>query len=191
MLAEGSIHKNKKITREGYFLMKDAISDWPQFNYFTGGYVMSSRDYKSKQFKEAVEWQWENLDNCLDDTVDRSNPDIADSMPAFEKLIQDREYSVCANNQVAPHNFEGFFLNFGDMLVKAGQVEVAKIMYKNARLIKDYQSWQYKGVLENRIKNAEVNVEFFRKQLDRSKTPDSGQVIMFNSEFSCMGCHQN
>jgi hypothetical protein len=36
-LAEGTLHKDERLTREGYFMMLDAIKAWPEFNLFTGG----------------------------------------------------------------------------------------------------------------------------------------------------------
>src|SRR5262245_41481476 len=61
---------------------------------------------------------------------------------------------VCWNSWIAPHNFEGFFLNFGDMLVKAGEPGLAVSMYANAKLTPDYASWPYRDVLEDRMRNA-------------------------------------
>ena len=69
---------------------------------------------------------------------------------------------ACWNSTIAPHNFEGFFLNFGDMLVKAGEKTKAKKIYKMAKLPESYSYWSYKDILENRIKNIDKNVELFR-----------------------------
>jgi hypothetical protein len=40
-LIEGTLHEDERLTREGYFMMLDAIKAWPEFNLFTGGYVFS------------------------------------------------------------------------------------------------------------------------------------------------------
>jgi len=76
---------------------------------------MSSRPYDSERFKEGLDDQWRNLDVCVGETVDRQHPDYARYM-----RLETREgpKRVCWNSWIAPHNFEGFFLNFGDMLVK-------------------------------------------------------------------------
>jgi hypothetical protein len=71
---------------------------------------------------------------------------------------------VCWNSWIAPHNFEGFFLNFGDMLVKAGDPTRAVTMYSNAMLSHEYASWPFKDVLERRIADAPRNVEVFRRE---------------------------
>ncbi len=92
---------------------------------------------------------------------------------------------VCWNSWIAPHNFEGFFLNMGDMLVKSGDWQTAQKIYANAKLSREYGSWKFQGVLEDRIKQAQSNVALFNSPNDTPKAR-----IMINSEFSCMGCHQ-
>jgi hypothetical protein len=93
---------------------------------------------------------------------------------------------VCWNSWIAPHNFEGFFLNFGDMLVKAGQPETAVIMYANARHAREYSAWPYRAALDARIRDAAANVEAFR----RAEPEPRGDTLMIRSRFACVGCHQ-
>ena len=40
-LAEGTIDKEEATLRRGYFMLLEAIRVWPEFNLFTGGYVLS------------------------------------------------------------------------------------------------------------------------------------------------------
>jgi hypothetical protein len=92
---------------------------------------------------------------------------------------------VCWNSWIAPHNFEGFFLNMGDMLVKAGDWQTAQKIYANAKLSREYGSWKFQAILEERMKQAQSNVAIFNASNKTSK-----HRIMIDSEFSCMGCHQ-
>jgi hypothetical protein len=117
LMAEGTVHKDEKLTREGYFMMLDAIKTWPEFNMFTGGYVVSRLPADSKQFKEGLEWQWRTLDICIGKKLDRANPDYS---PYMGLETTEGKKRACWNSWIAPHNFEGFFVNMGDMLVKAG-----------------------------------------------------------------------
>lgn len=187
ILAEAEIHGNERDLRKGYFLMKDAIAAWPEFNNFTGGYVLSNQEYDSDLISTAADWLWSNLDACTDEKVDRDNPNYAKYMTK-ETLKGSKR--VCWNSNKAPHNFEGFFLNMGDLLVKQGYPKKAKIIYANAKLSNTYQSWAYAGVLEERIRNAEQNVKEFRKVVSAGSLP-SHPISMFNSAYSCMACHQN
>jgi hypothetical protein len=53
----------------------------------------------------------------------------------------DGKKRACWNSWIAPHNFEGFFLNMGDMLVKVGDWRTAQKIYANAKLSPDYANW--------------------------------------------------
>jgi hypothetical protein len=181
-LAEGNVHQDEKLTREGYFMLLDAIKAWPEFNLFTGGYIMSRLPADSPQFREGLEWQWRTLDECIEGKIDHANPDYSKYM---SKETREGRKRVCWNSWIAPHNFEGFFLNMGDMLVKSGDWQTAQKIYATAKLAKEYPSWKYQAVLDDRIKQAQANVAFFNAPNEPPKAR-----IMINSEFSCTGCHQ-
>src|SRR5258708_27117556 len=112
---------------------------------------MSGVPVSDSKYADAVQYQWQNLDACVDEKVDRRTVEYEKYMP---KETTEGLKRVCWNSWIAPHNFEGFFLNFGDMLVKAGEPEIAVTMYANARLTPDYAQWQYRDVLEDRVRNA-------------------------------------
>ncbi|HZP23443.1 MAG TPA: hypothetical protein VFB04_08350 [Terriglobales bacterium] len=179
-LAQGAIHHDEKLSRQGYYTLRSAIDAWPEFNLFTAGYVMSGQPADSPRFKEGLAWQWKTLDECAGAVIDRQNPDFSRYMSLATKAGKKR---VCWNSWIAPHNFEGFFLNMGDMLVKAGDWQTARSIYANAKLSPDYRSWPFAPVLEERIRNAQANVGGFRD-------PNGTEAIMLKSKFACMGCHQ-
>jgi hypothetical protein len=176
------LHKDERLTREGYFMMLDAITAWPEFNLFTGGYVFSRLPADSPRFREGLEWQWQTLDKCIEEKLDRANPSYAQYM--VKETTEGRK-RVCWNSWIAPHNLEGFFLNMGDMLVKSGEWQTAQKVYSNARLSKTYVAWSYQSVLEDRIDRAQANVVLFN-----GKDGTAQAQMMINSAFSCMGCHQ-
>lgn len=183
LMSEGTIHKDDKLVRRGYYAMKDGVRAWPEFNLFTSGYGPSQLPYDSLQFAEALEAQWKNVDLCIGERIDRANPDYATFMRLETHAGPKR---ACWNSWIAPHNLEGFFLNFGDMLVKAGQPETAVVMYGNAKLSKEYATWPYRQVLDERIASAKANVEAFRVE-----KPAPGQpTVMVRSTYACMACHQ-
>ena len=181
-LAEGGIHHDERLTRRGYYLLKDAIRAYPEFNLFTGGYVMSGLPAQSAGYHEALEWQWRNLDVCAGEKVDRLHPDFGKYLSL---QVHTGPKRVCWDSEIAPHNFEGFFLNMGDMLVKAGDWHTAVIIYQNARLSPAYSEWFYRSELEERIRTAQVNVERFN-----ATAPDRALPMMFASTFACMACHR-
>jgi hypothetical protein len=180
-LALGQIHQDERPTREGYFMLHDAIRSFPEFNYFSAGYVMSSRSRDDDKFREAVEDMWKNLDLCAGEQLDRRNPDYRKFM-AQETTSGPKR--VCWNSRIAPHNFEGFFLNMGDMLVKHGEVDQARKIYAIARLSKGYEAWRYKALLEEHIVQAEERAKQFQVS-DPTHHPE----IMFQSAHACTACH--
>lgn len=51
---EGTLHQDERLTREGYFMLLDAIKARPEFNLFTAGYVMSRLPADSPRFQDGV-----------------------------------------------------------------------------------------------------------------------------------------
>jgi hypothetical protein len=182
IVAEGTLHKDERLVRRGYYMVLDAIEAWPEFNLFTAGFVLSRLPADSPRFKEGLEAQWRELDVCAQERIDRTNPDYSTYM-----ALETREgpKRACWNSWIAPHNFEGFFLNMGDMLVKSGDWQTAQKIYANAKLSRDYATWKFAAVLEARIAEAPGNVAAFNGVQGAPVRP-----IMINSTFACTGCHQ-
>lgn len=185
MLAEGQIHADEKLTRRGYFEMRDAIDAWPEFNLFTGGYVLSQLAPDTERFKEGLQWQWQTLDICAGETVSRQDPDYSRYMARYQTQGPQR---VCWNSWIAPHNLEGFFMNMGDMLVKSGDWQTAVKIYQNAKKMPDFARWPYRDMLERRISAAQDNVSRFNDPTPAANAID--HRIMINSPYACMACHQ-
>jgi hypothetical protein len=183
-LAEGSVHKDEKLLRRGYFDLLSAKDAWPEFNLFTTGYMLSRLPYTDSKFADGVAYQWETIDRCVEEKVDRPHLSMA---PYMNKATTVGRKRACWNTWIAPHNFEGFFLNMGDMLVKQGHPDQARVVYAQARASNTYDRWPYRDILEARIAAADDNVAKFRQA-----TPDSDpkHAMMIETGFACMGCHQ-
>jgi len=189
-ISEGKIFNDQRMQTRGYFTLKQAIRAWPQFNYFTAGYPMSILPADSRRFAEALEWQWKTLEACAHQPVDQQNPCLG----CETRTGPDR---ACWNSAIAPFNFEGFFLNMGDMLVKQGDWKTALTIYGMAKKDKDYSKWPYAYLLEDRIRNAQANVRNFNQDptVFSAAKPvrqaiDPAKVVLFNTGFGCMACHQ-
>ena len=179
-MSEGGIDHDDKLAHQGYAALQAAVKAWPEFNLFTAGYIMSVRPPASPQFKEGLERQWQNMEVCARAKIDRAKPDYSPYMALETKVGKER---ACWNSAIAPHNLEGFFLNMGDMLVKAGDWQTAQEVYWNAMLSKEYATWKYQNVLADRIGNAHANVVEFNE-------PNSSTKMMIDSTFACTACHQ-
>ena len=128
---------------------------------------------------------WRRLGLCSGTSADRCNPQFAAFMHLVTRQGPER---VCWNSWIASQDFEGFLLNMGDMLVKAGEWSTAQKIYANAKLSATYPSWKYRTVLESRIEQAQANVAAFNAPLRGKASGDT--VMMVNSRYACMGCHQ-
>jgi uncharacterized protein YceK len=186
LMAEGTVHGEEALVRKGYYTLMGAVNAWPEFNLFTAGYVMSRLPAGSARYRQGLAMQWRTLDLCAGQPVSRMDPDFGAFM---HRETQEGHQRVCWNSWIAPHNFEGFFLNFGDMLVKAGDWQSAQRIYADARLSAAYAQWPYREVLEQRIEHAESNVAKFNAS-DPAGDPIS-ERIMFNSSIACVACHRN
>lgn len=185
-LAEAAIHQDEKLTRQGYYTLLDSVDAWPEFNLFTAGYSLSRLPADSPRFREALQMQWRTLDLCVGQSVSRQDPDF---LPYMAQATTGGPKRVCWNSGIAPHNFEGFFLNMGDMLVKAGDVPTARKIYANARHSPTYAAWKHRGLLEQRIAEAPANVAAFNAKPEAT-TPDARRM-MIQTSISCMACHQD
>jgi hypothetical protein len=189
MLAEGQFQHDEKLTRAGFFAMNDAVDAWPEFNLFTRGYTMSGLAFGDPKYADALDDQWTNLDKCADGArVDRSSGAFARFMHLETKTGPKR---ACWNSWIAPHNFEGFFLNMGDMIVKAGDPAKAREVYAQAKLAKEYSNWPYRDLLDRRITQADENVTLFRASgVGLAPSGDKERHMMAETAFACAGCHQ-
>lgn len=183
MLASGKIYADEREQVRGYFQLKRAIAMWPEFNYFTAGYVMSDLSPDSPHFTEGLDWQWKTLDLCSGTHISRTHPDFS---PDMRNATQTGRKRACWNSWIAPHNFEGFFLNMGDMLVKKGDWRTAVRIYQQAKLSRDYDNWPYRDMLEKRITNVRENVAYFQN----NNGTNADTRILFSSGFGCAACHQ-
>jgi len=179
---EGVLLRDDALRAEGLALLGEAIDAWPEFNYFTAGYMLSQFPADSEEFRRGLEYQWQNIDVCSGKIVDRGDPDFASILRRETHVGRQR---VCWNSWIAPFNVEGFFLNVGDMMVKSGDWQAGIVAYESAKLSASYERWPYRAMLEERVRDAEANVAPFQ-----SVPPVPGKTIVFRSPYSCMVCHQ-
>ena len=90
---------------------------------------------------------WSALDVCIGTTLDRANPDLGPYLSL--QTAVGRKQACWWNSELAPHSFEGFLLNLGNGLVKAGQIPAARVIFANAKYADNYAGWPYRQVLES------------------------------------------
>lgn len=181
-MALGSIHHDEARKRAGYFTLRDSVRAYPEFNAFSMAFPLGSQPRDSKRFTEAVDLMVENLESCSGIRIDLAAFDYTSAMSGETDQGAKR---VCWSTALVPHNFEGFFLNAGDLLTKAGHRDAAVRAYETARLTDGYSSWRYAPVLEARIANVDARVAAFAKAESEAEEPE----MMFQSDYACAACH--
>lgn len=182
-LALARIHNDERLKRAGYFMLKQAAADYPQFNGFSFSYPLIGQPSTSGAFKEAVEQMWLSAEICNGTHYDRVRPRFEYTDFASIRSTDERD-RVCRNTPLAPHNMEGFFLHFGDILLKQGQLEAATAAYSAVKQIPEYATWSFKAALEERL----ANREDWSRRL-RDDDPGNDPPYMLRSVMSCSGCH--
>jgi len=180
-MVEGDLHRNPALWEEGLRNGRSAVKAWPEFNWFSIGYALSTKPESSSYFREGLEMQWKTVESCGRTKVDRTNPTPEVALAALRNETDPLRKRACTNSWIAPHNVQGFFLNMGDMVTKSGDWRTAQKVYRLAAAADGYAQWPYRSALQDRIRDAEQNVAEFRKD---------NSALMFRSKFACAACHQ-
>ena len=175
-LLKGMKSNNPGMVQEGGLKAKSAIEQLSEFNLFTVAYALAAGPAEvqtpvgakpNPMLETAIRMMYKNLSVCFNQTV---GPDNLDLTPVVNSIIGNDEImrsirsgnqKYCINSSVAPHNFEGFFLVMGDMILKSktpASRDLALIAYNNASAAhhllsetsEDYKTWPFKDVLEAR-----------------------------------------
>jgi hypothetical protein len=142
----GQEFKDVKLIAKGEQILDFSAYQFPEFNNFNrwAAHLDDARD--SETYTKALESLWQSIDTCIGTPIDRANPD----MKPYLSLVTGvgRKKACWWQGDIAPYGFEGLILNLGNGLVKAGQVDAARVMYANARYAANYETWPYRDVLE-------------------------------------------
>lgn len=172
----GVLRGDSLLAAEGYALLEEAAARYPQFNHFTAGFSLSALPASDPRFAVGLEHLWQNMESCVGARRE-AGPDVY--------ALAGQTDTSCANAEKAPHNYEGFMLTLGDMLVKSGQPAEARTAYGRARFAPTYETWPYREMLEQRLLTADESAALFARA-----TPDEAPETVFGSAYSCVVCHQ-
>ena len=142
----GQQNSSPSTIQKGDQILDMAAYQFPEFNNFNRWAAHNTDPKDSDTYKKALDSLWQALDACAQAHVDRANPDIQPYL--YLQTAVGRKKACWSEGTLAPHSMEGFMLNFGNGLVKAGQINAAKIMFANARYADHYSEWPYRQYLE-------------------------------------------
>jgi hypothetical protein len=173
---------DSSVIAKGDRMLDFAAYQFPEFNNFNRWAAHNTDSKDSVSYKKALDSLWQALDACVGATIDRSNPDLKPYLSL--QTAAGRKKACWSEGDLAPHSFEGFMFNLGNGLVKAGQVEAAKVMYANARYADHYSTWPYRRYLED-VANSDLNA---RAALYADGNPANDPPLIVPNR-GCSYCH--
>jgi hypothetical protein len=183
LVGAGRATQDDALLQEGLAVLDEAVAAWPEFNLFCLGLAYDGLPASDPDYAKAVEAALDNLDSCVGESVDRNNPDIT---PYLHQATDKGVKRACWNTWIAPHNAEGFYLWIGDLLVKQGRIDQARISYNNVKLIKEYPSWPYKSLLADRLSaDLDAKAALYQDADPTNDPPVGGESI----GHRCAYCH--
>jgi hypothetical protein len=173
---------NASLIEQGNQWLDHSVYQFPEFNNFNRWAAYNADPVNSPTYRKGLDSLWQALDACVEGVVDRTNPDLS---PYLHLQTSVGRKSTCWwRNSMAPHAFEGFLLNLGNGLVKSGQVDVARIVYANAKYAESYATWPYRQVLES-IESSDMTA---RAALYTDSDPTNDPPVTVPGR-SCVYCH--
>jgi hypothetical protein len=142
----GQQYRDPSLVAKGDKLLDFAVYQFPEFNNFNRWAAYNADPKDSPTYKKGLDSLWRSIDACIGTQIDRTNPDVKPYLQGVTSV--GRKKACWWEGDIAPYGFEGLVLNLGNGLVKAGQVDAAKVMYANAKYANNYATWPYRDVLE-------------------------------------------
>jgi hypothetical protein len=142
----GQQNSDDETIQKGDRILDLAAYQFPEFNNFNRWAAHNTDQKDTDTYKKSLDSLWQALDACAAAHVDRANPDLKPYLHL--QTAVGRKKACWSEGTLAPHSFEGFMLNLGNGLVKAGQIQAAKVMFANARYAEHYSEWPYRQYLE-------------------------------------------
>jgi len=174
---------DEALLQRGLDWIESGVVAYPEFNLFCRALAYEDLPVGDPNYTRAVDALFETLDLCFGEPIDRQRPEITKYL---HQATARGEKRVCWNGALAPHNAEGFYMYFGDLLVKQGELEVAKVIYGNATLIPEYDRWPYKALLEERLSSdLAARAALYRDGSPNDDPAPGGNEIHRN----CAYCH--
>ena len=178
----GQMTADSSLIAKGDQMLDYSVYQFPEFNNFNRWAAHNADPRDSESYRKGLDSLWQALDACIGGTIDRTNPDVRPYL--YLQAPVGRKSTCWSENEMAPHSFEGLMLNFGNGLVKAGQVDVARIIYANAQYAKNYSAWPYRQVLES-IEASDLSA---RAALYADNDPTNDPPVTVPNR-SCVYCH--
>jgi hypothetical protein len=192
MMAEGSIHDDPELSKNGYFATSTSAAEWPQWGLFTLAYSLTGQAPDSGLGRQALDSLWQNLETCAPgQAIDRTSTELLTFIAAASQSPNPLIARACGDQPVVPFNFEGFFVVLGDLLARKGDVAQARRMYQTALSTDASQAWPYRAAVERRRDQvAQLAARWGTLPARGSGALGIDDVPLFQGPANCTICHQ-
>ncbi len=176
----GKIISDSGMQSEGMSDIDHGIQIFPSYSYFLRALASAESPADSDDFAAVLPSLNAVLDTC-NAKKDSSGGPVYDKGPLPSAL------RVCNDEGIVPHVWEGFLINYGDLLLKAGKgADQARTMYQAATLAPHFDRWPFASALQDRIDQADS-----RAALYADGDPSNDPKIWMQDGHICTGCHQD
>lgn len=179
LLQVGVAVDNPEWVAQGGALLDKGLESYLEFNGFSVGSIEMQKP--ADENYRAGEVFLDILSSCTQGQLDRENPDLT---PFNTQEWRDKQPKACYNGDHAPYGNQGFMVVAGDAVLKGGDVEVARVLYENARNLSGWETWPFQALIDERLSDdLDARAAKLRDD-DPSNDPD------FGADMPCAGCHQ-
>ncbi|HVW28753.1 MAG TPA: hypothetical protein VHC69_25480 [Polyangiaceae bacterium] len=176
----GNITSNTDLQAEGMSDIEKGIQIFPAYSHFLRALASAESPAGSDAFAVVLPEMQAVLDTCGAKTD-------ASGGAVYPKGPLPTELRPCNDEGIVPHVWEGFLLNYGDLLLKAGKsADEARAMYEGAKAAPRFDEWPYASTLQDRIDDADD-----RAALYADSDPSNDPKIWMQDGHICTGCHQD
>jgi len=176
----GNIFKDSDMHAEGMSDIDEGIRIFPAYSHFLRALASAEEPADSEGFATVLPHMQAVLDTCgAKQGADGTTEYLEGPLPSALR--------VCNDDGIVPHVWEGFLLNYGDLLLKAGKsADEARVMYRSAKLAPRFDKWPFAPALQARIDGADDRAALYADG-DASNDPK----IWLQEGHICTGCHQD
>jgi hypothetical protein len=170
---------------QGEALLGQAAAAHPEFGLFSQALALRNVPVDDPRLQKAVDAFWQWLDVCMGAPVDRADPDLSAFLTPDMIASFTGPRAFCWETSKVPNAAKGTLLIGADLLVKAGAVDAARVMYQNATRVPNYASWPHRDTVDARLtEDLTARAALYR---DADPTNDPVQGV---PPFTCTVCHE-
>jgi hypothetical protein len=176
----GNILGDSALRSEGMADIDEGIRIFPSYSHFLRALASAQAPAASDDFAAVLPHMQATLDTC------GMKKDAAGNYEYLEGPLP-ASLRPCNDDGVVPHVWEGFLINYGDLLLKGGKgAHEARLAYEGAKLAPRFDKWPFAAALQDRIDHADERAALYADG-DASNDPK----LWMQDGHVCTGCHQD